>query len=116
VLHVSLGYLGSGRLAVAVRRVRRQNFGEFVVDMGLTGEKWEITSGVKSHTQFDTFCSTEREVESATTEMHRVGVKHHVKLEIVLGRDQPKRDIGCVVSRDHNIGHSAEGVNDVESH
>jgi hypothetical protein len=91
-------------------------FGEFVINMRLTSEKWEITAGVKSHTQFDTFCSMEREVESAASEMHGVGVKHHVELEIVLGRDQLKRDIGCVVSRDHNVGHSTEGVNDVESH
>jgi hypothetical protein len=84
--------------------------------MRLTSKKWEITSWIKSHTQFDTFCSTEREVESATTEMHGVGVKHHVELEIVLGRDQPKRDVGCVVGRDHNVGYSTEGVKDVESH
>jgi hypothetical protein len=84
-----LGDLGNGRFAGAVRRFGRVAFGEFVIDMGLTSEKWEIASWIKSHTQFDTFCSTEREVKSATTEMHGVGVKHHVELEIVLGRDQP---------------------------
>jgi hypothetical protein len=84
--------------------------------MRLTSKKWEITSGVKLHTQFDTFCSTEREVESATSEVHGVGVKHHVELEIVLGRDQLERNIGCVISRDRDVGYSTERINDVESH
>jgi hypothetical protein len=87
MVHVGLRNLGSWRFAGAIRSIRGIAFGTHIVDMGLTREEREIASGIKAHTEFDTLCSTEREIESDTAEMYRLGVKHHVKLEIVLGRN-----------------------------
>jgi hypothetical protein len=87
VVHVGLRNLGSWRFARAIRSFRRIAFRTHIVDMRLTRENREVTSWVKAHAEFDTLSSTEREIESATAEMYRLGVKHHVELEIVLGRN-----------------------------
>jgi hypothetical protein len=55
--------------------------------MKLAREEWEVTSRIKAHTEFETLCCAERKVESTTTKVYRLGVKHHVELERVLGRN-----------------------------
>jgi hypothetical protein len=87
MFHVGLRDLGGLRVAGAVRSALGITFGTHIVDMRLTSEDREVASGIKAHAEFDTLSSTECEVESATTEMYRLGVKHHVELEIVLGRN-----------------------------
>jgi hypothetical protein len=55
--------------------------------MGLTSEDREVASRIKAHAEFETLRGTEREVKSTTAEVYGLGVKHHVELEIVLGRN-----------------------------
>jgi hypothetical protein len=86
MVHIGLHNLGSWRFAGAIRSVWRITFRTHIVDMGLTREEREIASGIKAHTEFDTLRGTECEIESTTAEVYSLGLKHHVELEIVLGR------------------------------
>jgi hypothetical protein len=116
MFHEGLRNLGGLRVAGAIRSTLGIAFRTHIVDMRLTSEDREVASWIKAHAEFDTLSSTEREVESATAEMYRLGVKHHVELEIVLGRNESKGNIGCVVSRDRDVRYTTERIDDVESH
>jgi hypothetical protein len=87
VFHIGLRNLGGLGLAGAIRSALRIAFSTKIVNMGLTSEERKVASRIKTHAEFETLCCAEREVESTTTEVYRLGVKHHVELEIVLGRN-----------------------------